>query len=642
MRITAAVLTSSLVASVASENHAHDLYVGSLGARGHVERRALPNSPNGYTPSKVNCPSDRPAVRGAGQLSENESSWLERRRNATIDPMKELLNRMSITGFDVNSWFNEHSSNASALPNIGLAVSGGGWRALLNGAGAVEAFDSRTTNSTGAGKLGGLLQSATYLSGLSGGSWLVGSIYVNNFTTVEALRREKDGSVYEFGNSVIEGPDKSGSQILDSAGYYSNLVSAVSGKRDAGFETSITDIWGRGLSFQLINATEGGPAYTWSSIALGEDFQNGDMPLPIVIANGRRPGETLIPANASIFEFNPWEFGTWDPTVYGFVPLQYLGSNFTNGIVPISDQCVVGFDNAGFVMGTSSSLFNQILLQVNSTSLPDTLKSVIDRIFSAIGKDNNDIAEYSPNPFFKYNPGTNAGSEYDTLDLVDGGENGENIPLHPLIQPHRNVDVIFAIDSSADTPYAWPNATSLVATYERSKGQLANGTIFPFIPDQNTIINLGLNTHPTFFGCNISNMTNGLSTPLIVYLPNSPYVTLSNMTTLTLSTNNTYRDAIILNGYNVATRGNDTAWATCAGCAMLSRSFEKTNTPVPEVCTSCFNQYCWNGTLDSRTPSSYEPTTSLQAVKLNGATQLSGKSWSFAALASILALFWNL
>jgi lysophospholipase len=614
----------------------------TLETLGNIERRALPNSPNGYTPSKVDCPANRPTVRGAGQLSQNETSWLEKRRNATVDPMRTLLNRMNITGFDVDSWFDDHSNNASALPNIGIGVSGGGWRALLNGAGAVEAFDSRTTNNTGAGQLGGLLQSATYLAGLSGGSWMVGSIYINNFTTIQALRGETSGSIYEFGNSIIKGPDTGGLQIFDTVEYYAHLASDVSGKSDASFATSLTDVWGRALSFQLINATDGGPAYTWSSIALNEDFQNGNQPLPIIIANGRRPGELLIAANTSIFEFNPWEFGTWDPTVYGFVPMQYLGTNFTNGEVTENDQCVVGFDNAGFVMGTSSSLFNQFLLQINSTSLPDTLKNIVNRILTGLGEDNNDIAEYSPNPFYKYNPGTNAGSDFTSLTLVDGGENGENIPLHPLIQPHRNVDVIFAVDSSADTTYNWPNATSLVATYERSQGGLANGTIFPPVPDQNTIVNLGLNTHPTFFGCNASNMTNGLSIPLIVYIPNYPYVTFSNESTFTLETNDTYRDAIIRNGYLAATMNNNTRMATCYGCAIMSRSLEKTGTTVPEVCTSCFNEYCWNGTIDSRTPGTYEPTPELQALKLSAGIKLmSGSIW-VSAIAAATALVFSL
>lgn len=72
-------------------------------------------------------------------------------------------------GFSTEEYFEKHTSNSSALPNIGIATSGGGWRALMSGAGVIEAFDSRTSKS----KLGGLLQSATYLAGLSGGGWLV-------------------------------------------------------------------------------------------------------------------------------------------------------------------------------------------------------------------------------------------------------------------------------------------------------------------------------------------------------------------------------------------------------------------------------------------------------------------------------------
>jgi len=102
------------------------LYIDSSDALGHVARRASPNSPTGYTPSFVSCPANRPTVREAGQLSQNETSWFEKRRSKTVEPMRYLLNRLNITGFDTNSWMDEHSGNASTLPNIAIAVSGGG------------------------------------------------------------------------------------------------------------------------------------------------------------------------------------------------------------------------------------------------------------------------------------------------------------------------------------------------------------------------------------------------------------------------------------------------------------------------------------------------------------------------------------
>ncbi|PYI22298.1 hypothetical protein BO86DRAFT_68604 [Aspergillus japonicus CBS 114.51] len=581
------------------------------GDRKHLMlQRALPNAPDGYTPDNVSCSATRPTVRSASTLSSNETSWLKTRRGKTESALKDFFGHVTIADFNATEYIDRVSGNTSDLPNIGIAVSGGGYRALMNGAGAIKAFDSRTNNSTSDGQLGGLLQSATYLAGLSGGGWLVGSLYMNNFSTISDLQTYDDGDIWQFQNSIFEGPEGNGIQLFNSASYYRDIYDAVQGKSRAGFNTSITDYWGRALSYQLINASSGGIDYTWSSIALTDSFKKADMPIPILVADGRYPDELLVSSNATVYEFNPWEFGTFDPTVYGFAPVEYLGSRFVAGSLPKNESCVRGFDNAGFVMGTSSSLFNQFLLQVNSTALPDFLKSAFTSVLEDIGQENYDIALYTPNPFYHWANNSSPAANATMLDLVDGGEDLQNIPLHPLIQPERHVDVIFAVDSSADTDNNWPNGTAMVATYERSLNStgIGNGTAFPAVPDQNTFVNLGLNTRPTFFGCNSSNLTG--PAPLIVYLPNYPYVSYSNVSTFKPEYEESQRDQIIQNGYDVATMGNnsrDTDWSTCVGCAILSRSLERTNTSVPDICNRCFDKYCWNGTTDSSTPSEYKP-----------------------------------
>jgi lysophospholipase len=616
------------------------LEADSAVALAELQNRAFPNAPDGYTPKGGNCPSTRPTIRSADTLSNNETSWLEKRRNNTVAPMRELLGRLNINGFDAASYISNHANNASALPNIAIASSGGGYRACLTGGGAIQAFDSREVNATNTGHLGGLLQSATYVAGLSGGSWLVGSIFVNNFTTISGLLDTNSGSVWEFGNSIFEGPATSKFQIFSSAEYFDNIYKEVGAKADAGFNTSITDYWGRALSYQLVNASDGGPAYTWSSIQLQDSFANADSPMPIVITDARAPGELLIPGNTTIYEFNPFELGTWDPTTYGFAPLEYIGSKFSGGVLADNEQCVRGFDNVGYVMGTSSSLFNQFLLRVNTTSIPGVAKTFVEKILGAFGQDNNDIADYTPNPFYSYHNATSNIAQSRTLTLVDGGEDLENIPLHPLIQPNRHVDVIFAIDASADTNNYWPNGTSLVATYQRSLnsgGNLANGTNFPAVPDTNTFVNLGLNTRPTFFGCNSSNTTN--ITPLIIYLPNAPYVYQSNVSTFQPSYNTSERNDIVLNGYNVATMGNgstDNTWGTCVGCAILSRSLERTNTPVPDVCKQCFQHFCWDGTVNSTNVSAgYEPPYKIGPINKSDAMRV---RYAFPVLAGCLAI----
>lgn len=419
--------------------------------------------------------------------------------------------------------------------------------------------------------------------------------------------------------------------MLSSANYYTQLLTDVNDKQDAGYNASLTDYWGRGLSFYLVNATSGGPAYTWSSIADDPDFSNGNAPMPISVSDGRSPDEvTILSTNSTNFEFTPFEMGSWDPNLFGFAPMKYVGSKFSGGQLFSNESCVAGFDNVGFIMGTSSSLFNQLILNVNETSAPQVVKDALNDILQKLGSDQNDISDWV-NPFYFWNNGSNLSAGSRRLTLVDGGEDLQNIGFSPLIEPRRAVDVIFAVDSSADTPAGtpapnWPNGTSLVASYERSLADVANGTRFPAVPDVNTFVNQGLNARPTFFGCNASADVNA-KTPLVVYIPNAPYVYHSNVSTFDMAYNATERDAIITNGYDVATQGNgtlDAQWPTCVGCAILSRSLERTGTDVPEVCRQCMTRYCWNGTLDSGS-AVYNPSYKLGNQVINVKSAAGGR-----------------
>jgi len=331
--------------------------------------------------------------------------------------------------------------------------------------------------------------------------------------------------------------------------------------------------------------------------------------MPIVVAIERPSGQLLIWENSTIIEFNPWEMGSYDPSNPAFAPLRYIGSNFTNGRLPSNGTCVAGFDNAGFVVGTSSSLFNQAFLQIqNNPDAPDFLLRTINNTLARIGEKNSDVSIW-PNPFYQYNVGSNRNSDFTTLTLVDGGEDLQNLPLNPLTSSLRQVDIILAVDSSADTPTLWPNGTSLVATYRRSvDGFSASNHEFPPVPDQNSFVNLGLNRRPTFFGCETNHTTD--AGPLVVYLPNTPYSYFSNVSTFDLEYTTEERDKIIQNGYDVVTMGNasvDPRWPACLGCAILSRSFGRTKTAPPPICVDCFKRYCWNGTMNSTAPPVFEP-----------------------------------
>lgn len=561
----------------------------------------------GYAPGQIDCP-DGSFVRAANNLSDHEIDWIAERHKVTDENLKLFLQGANLLDFNVSEFLSNTTDGRSIT--IGIAFSGGGYRAMLSGAGQIAALDNRTTGAAEKG-LGGLLQSATYLTGLSGGNWLVGSLVMNNWTSVETILN--NNTIWNLEHSIV---DYGGWNAIKAYEYYKDLWDDVHAKEDAGFEISLTDTWGRALSHQffpeLINY---GDSLLWSQIRDLEAFTSYEMPFPIVVADGRTPGTTIISGNSTVFEFNAFEMGSWDPSLYAFTDVKYLGTQVKNG-KPLNNTCIGGFDNAGFVMGTSSSLFNQFVLQINTTSLSSTLKSIITSLLDTVSNEEDDIAIYEPNPFKDTSEASvQSIVNNSTLYLVDGGEDLQNIPLYPLIQPERNLDVIFAYDNSADTDQSWPNGTSMIATFERQLLAQGNGTIFPYVPDSTSFRNLNLTAKPTFFGCDAKNLSSLLAdgadksdvykSPLIVYTANRPFTYYSNTSTFKLSYEDEEKRGMIKNGFEVASRLNnslDSAWKTCVACAIIRREQERQGIVQSDQCKQCFQKYCWTGDIDDATP----------------------------------------
>ncbi|KAI5297502.1 Lysophospholipase 1, partial [Ascosphaera atra] len=129
------------------------------------------------------------------------------------------------------------------------------------------------------------------------------------------------------------------------------------------------------------------------------------------------------------------------------------------------------------------------------------------------------------------------------------------------------------------------------------------------------------------------------TTPLIVYLPNAPYSHYTNVSTFDLKYKDEERDAIITNGYNVATRGNnteDSKWSQCVACAMLHRSFARTNTTVPDTCTSCYQKYCWDGKENNTSPASYYPSVMIQSDDDSAAPRMGPSAAAVVAAIAVL------
>ena len=87
---------------------------------------------------------------------------------------------------------------------------------------------------------------------------------------------------------------------------------------------------------------------------------------------------------------------------------------------------------------------------------------------------------------------------------------------------------------------------------------------------------------------------------------------------------------------------SDPQWSTCVGCAILHRSFGKTQTAVPDACAACFRQYCWNGTI-AASEVTYSPKMELQPLEDNesetsSAMALCSMSWYGVLAAVVVAM----
>lgn len=577
-----------------------------------------------------------------------------------------------------NDEFTNHNNNSSGI-NIGLALSGGGFRATLIGAGIVQALDGRDQPNVPRSQLAGLLQGMSHISGLSSGSWLLGTLYLNGFQSVGQLR--KNDKVWRLENNLFL-PNGGNNLFAQDGIYYASIASQVATKSAAGYPITITDIYGRMLMPVLVeqrdrmsNMDMNHPALSspgstgsaaisieWSDIETYDYFKSHQAPYPIILAVARDPGTIGEYPNSTIFEITPHEFGSYDATLHAFSKLKYLGTPLDDnqvessssspsvassltGIISTANnnqmkkKCVSGFDNAGFLIGTSSSVFDKIV-QVGLESNNLLLRALGNIASAVLDPTNLDVAIFKPNPFRNYKnptyqPTTDIFTKMDadSIDLTDGAMGNENVPLWPLIYKPRQLDLIFTLDASENSPKKWPTGASLTYTYARASGNVRNTEeesvtrngdkhfypqkhFMPKVPDENSFVNLGFTTRPTFFGCyakdymtkeEMNNKDFKNVPPLLVYLANTPMSYMSNMDHSKLTFKREEKDGMIQNGYDIANQnpvhGGDSNWSKCIACAIIQRERERQGQwePTQQCQEECFDKYCWNG-------QQYDPT----------------------------------
>lgn len=453
----------------------------------------------------------------------------------------------------------------------------------------------------------------------------------------------------------IEQPKNSFTSLKKIISFYKDIHLEVRSKKASGFPISLTDYWGRALARRIFPRAIRSPGVTLTSATRMSTFRDYEQPFPIISAIETVPETQTQQQNSATshtFEINPFEFGSWDSFLNSFVDIKYLGTKLRNGIA-VDNKCVSGFDNLGFLTGTSSSLFNYAFVYLyenfkhpNSptvSALQNILKTFGLRPNSKSWKDpqqHPDYALISPNPFLeKVVKGTRDISKRDHIFLTDGGGDGQNIPFHPFIQYSRNIDVIFAFDMSGDLQN-YPNGTCLIRSSQRyhsnrldtpifevtpkvisiinRRGRMVKSA-FPKVPDCEEFMKLKYNEKPVFFGCDLDKdypdrfplqipamdamgRRKDYLPPLIVYTANTNHSFQSNTSTFKLSYTNDEVLGMIGNGYNLATYLNATIeqdYSMCISCAILKRKFDREmmksylNFTIPIACSECYDKYCY-------------------------------------------------
>lgn len=521
--------------------------------------RQIPTLDDDYAPQSVSCPSTS-LVRPATGLNTEEANYFESRMPRAAAALATYLGTRDST------------FSTASQPSVAFTSSGGGYRALLETAGVIQALDARDGNFS----TSGIFQGLTYEAGLSGGAWFLSSFSGNNWPTVSSLRDGLWEKAFRAGPLLpanIQTTDK-----------YPEIVADIVAKHDAGFENTIVDPYGRLLSYQLLYGEDGGDDIRLSSLTSFSNFSNFDVPFPVITALGidnSSHGQCVPTITATQYEFSPYEYGSWDNGVSAFASTKYMGSDLTNGSPTVAGKCIQHYDNIGYVFGTSSDVFAILCEPLTpSNSSNSDLSNALQGILSSTKKPEfRDLFGIYPNPFLNYSRSTTVRNDK-YITMADGGLAGQNVPIWPFIQPARTVDVLIANDNSADTTDNFPNGTEIRQTYINA--QAVGLTKMPYIPDVAEFVAKGLNKRATFFGCQEPN------TLFIIYLPNVNYTFASNQPTSKIVYSERETNAMIRNGNAIATQNGDGGWGLCLACGLKARDAE-----LPEGCDACFTKYCY-------------------------------------------------
>ncbi|KAJ7923708.1 hypothetical protein B0H13DRAFT_1864693 [Mycena leptocephala] len=166
------------------------------------------------------------------------------------------------------------------------------------------------------------------------------------------------------------------------------------------------------------------------------------------------------------------EFGSYDPGLAVFIPMQSLGSiNETS--------CVVGFDQTSFILGSTADVFPKFNASSHLELNDPSGLQFSARLQKIIPQSNNVRLDGAivPNAFHGRAGLSEAHEKLSTL--ANGGLDGANIPLQPLLVKARGMRAIIAHDATADKEDNFGDGTAIIAESRRRQRPPLRNVFFP-------------------------------------------------------------------------------------------------------------------------------------------------------------------
>lgn len=419
----------------------------------------------------------RPAsVRVSEELCAEEQNFLEQRRHVVRAALALYLD------------IPVQEIHPDDVPCIAMVGSGGGLRALVAGTGSMLAA-----------KESGLFDTVTYTAGVSGSCWLQtlfhSSVGRHDFAKMVDHLKARLGIHIAYPPVALN--------AINSAPTNKFLLSAFIEKLkgDSGATLGLVDVYGLLLAARLL-VPKGEVGVDNRDLKLSNQryyLQHGEQPMPIYTAvrheipiieesaaidtQGTSPSEeskeiAKQEAWFQWFEITPYEM--FCEELAAGIPTWAIGRKFEGGKdVPCDGLCVPEL-RVPLFLGTFGSAFCASL-QHYYREIKPLIRGLLGfaSIDELIEGRNDDLSKVHPIdpiavPNYAYKmdglladttPESIYKSEY--LQLMDAGMSN-NLPIYPLLRPGRNVDILIAIDASADIKTE--NWLSVADGYAKQRG----------------------------------------------------------------------------------------------------------------------------------------------------------------------------